>query len=81
LSKTGFLSHNFGYIYARKPVKGSIDADFGLVFNKTLSQKMGQWLGAKDQVNSAQNAKTCPHCDVTSRKHQIQSENFFLDLN
>ena len=34
-----FLTHNFGYRYASKSMKGSIDADFDLVFNKTLSQK------------------------------------------
>jgi len=43
---------------------------------------MGQWVGARDQGNSAKNAKTCPYCDITSRKPQIQSEKkFFLDLN
>jgi len=31
------LTHNFGYRYASKSIKGSIDADFDLVFNKTLS--------------------------------------------
>jgi len=36
--KTGFLTHNFGYRYASKSIKGSVDADFDLVFNKTLSQ-------------------------------------------
>ena len=36
--KTEFLTHNFGYRYASKSIKGSIDADFDLVFNKTLSQ-------------------------------------------
>jgi len=39
--KTGFLIHNFGYRYSRKLVQGSVDADFDLVFNKTLSQKHG----------------------------------------
>jgi len=34
-----FFSHNFGYRYASKSIKGSIDADFGLVFKKILSQK------------------------------------------
>jgi len=36
--KTGFMTHNFGYRYASKSIKGSIDADFDLVFNKTWSQ-------------------------------------------
>jgi len=39
--KTGFLAYNFGYRCASKLIKGSIDADFHLVFNKTLSQKNG----------------------------------------
>jgi len=41
LPKTGFLTHNFGYRYASRSIKGSIDADFGLVFKKTLIQKNG----------------------------------------
>jgi len=41
MPKTGFLTHNFVYRYASKSLKGSIDADFDLVFNKTLSQKNG----------------------------------------
>jgi len=36
-----FLTHNFGYRYASKSIKGSIDADIDLVFNKTLSPKNG----------------------------------------
>jgi len=39
--KTVFLTHNFGCSYASKSTKGSVDADFDLVFNKTLSQKNG----------------------------------------
>jgi len=40
---------------------------------------MGQCVGARDQGNSAKNAKTCSYCDITSRKPQTQSEkNFFL---
>jgi len=41
MPKTGFLTHNFVYRYASKSLKGSIDADFDLVFNKTLRQKNG----------------------------------------
>ena len=36
--KTGFLTHNFSYSHASKSIQGSIDADFDIVFNKTLSQ-------------------------------------------
>jgi len=39
--KTGFLAHDFGDRCASKSIKGSIDADFHLVFNKTLSQNSG----------------------------------------
>jgi len=35
------MSHNFRSRYARKSIKGSIDADFDRVFNKTLSPKNG----------------------------------------
>jgi len=55
LSKTGFLSHNFGSRYAGKSVKGSKDADF------SLSQKIAQCFGAQGQVNSAKNALTSPY--------------------
>jgi len=41
LPKTGFLTHNFGYRYASRSIKGSIDVDFGLGFTKTLIQKNG----------------------------------------
>jgi len=37
--KNGFLTHNFGYRYASKSIKGSVDADFDLVFNKTFRQR------------------------------------------
>jgi len=39
--KTGILTHNFGYKYVSKSIKGSTGADFNLVFKKTLSQKNG----------------------------------------
>jgi len=78
MSKTGLLSHNFGQGYASKSIKGCIDADFGLVCENTLSQKMGQWVGARDQGNSAKNAKTCPYCDITSKKTKSKAKkNFF----
>jgi len=36
-----FLAHKFGHRHASKSIKGSLDADFALVFKKTLSQKNG----------------------------------------
>jgi len=41
LPKTGFLTYNFGYRYASRSIKASIDADFGPVFKKTSIQKNG----------------------------------------
>jgi len=38
LSKFGFLSHNFGSRYARKPFKGSKNSDHSLVSNKTSAK-------------------------------------------
>jgi len=40
--KTRYLAHNVGHRCASKSIKGSIDADFHLVFNKTLIQK--EWV-------------------------------------
>jgi len=75
-----FVSHNFRSQYARKSVKDSIDADFDLVFNKTLSQpkRMSQWVGAQGWPKVAKISKTCPHCDVTSRKPPPKMKNVFF---
>jgi len=77
LPKTRFLTHNFGYRYASRSIKGSIDADFSLVFKKTLIKTMIHWV--RGQVKVAKNMKTCPHCDVTSRTRQTEKR--FFDLN
>ena len=39
---------------------------------------MGQWVKVQGQVNVAKNLKTCPHCDVTSRKRQIKNYKRFF---
>jgi len=69
-----FLTHNFGYRYASKLIKGSIDADVDLVFNKTLSQKNGSmgWGPGPAKIS-----KTCPLCDVTSRNPHRKRKTFF----
>jgi len=76
--KTGFLAHIFGSRCASKSIMGSIDADFHLVFNKILSQKMGQWVGAQGRPKVAYFSKTCPLCDVTSRKPHTKTQNCFF---
>jgi len=73
--KTRFLTHNFGYRCASKSIKGSIDTDFDLVFNKTLSQKNGS-IGWGPRL--AKISKTSPLCDVTSRKSP--TENCFFQF-
>jgi len=44
-----------------------MDADFDLVFNKTLSQRNGSMGRGPGPAKVAKISKTCPHCDVTSR--------------
>ena len=75
--KNGFLTHNFGYRYARKSIQGSIDADFDLVFNKTLSQTSGSmgWGAGPAKIS-----KTCLFCDVTSRNPPTESEKRFFSI-
>jgi len=76
--KTGFLTHNFGYRYASKAIKGSIDVDFDQVFNKTLSLKNGSmgWGPGPAKIS-----KTCVLCDVTSRNPPTEKEKRFCSMS
>ena len=58
--KTVFLTHNFGYRYASKSIQGSINADFDLVFNKTLSQKNGPMGWGPGPAKGGQNFQNMP---------------------
>jgi len=73
--KIGLLAHTFGHRCASKSIKGSIDPDFHLVFNKILSQNNGQWVGAQGRPKVANIAETCLLCDVTSRKPPPKPKN------
>jgi len=42
---------------------------------------MGQWVGVQGRPKVAKISKTCPHCDVTSGKPQIQSEKIFFSIS
>ena len=42
---------------------------------------MGQWVRAQGQVKVAKNLKTCPHFDITSRKHQTKNEKRFFSIS
>ena len=39
---------------------------------------MGQWVKTQGQVKVDKNLKTCPHCDVTSRKRQTENKKRFF---
>jgi len=74
LLKIGFLSHNFGFRYAEKPIKGSEDVDFRLV-SKNMSQK--SLVGAHGQIKSAKYLKTPPLVTSPTKNSKPKSENFF----
>jgi len=65
------LTHNFGYRYASKSVKGSIDPDFDLVFNKTLSQKNGSMGWGPGPAKGGQNFQNMP----SLRRHLQKTPN------
>jgi len=76
-----FFIHNYGYRYARKPFKGSKEADFCLVSEKkNLSQKNGSigW-GPGPGKGDQKNAKT--HFDVPPANTKPKTKNFFFDVN
>jgi len=54
------LTHNFGYRYSSKSTQGSIDADFDLVFHKTLSQKSGSMGWGPGPAKGGQNFQNMP---------------------
>jgi len=57
-----FFIHNFGYRYARKPFKGSKDADFGLGSEKKLEPKEWvKWVGSQGQMKVAKKTQKHPH--------------------
>jgi len=41
---------------------------------------MGQWVGAQGRPKVAYFSKTCPHCDVTSRKPPTETKNYFFSI-
>ena len=42
---------------------------------------MGQWVGAQGWPKVAKISKTCPHCDVTSRKPPPKMKNVFFSIS
>jgi len=81
LSKTGFLSHNFGSRYASKSIKGSKDADHSVVSKKRWSQKMAQWFGAQGQVNWPKTRKMPPLWSYPQKNLNSKQKMFVTNLN
>jgi len=72
------LTHNFGYRYASKSIKGSIDADFHLAFNKTLSQKNGSMGWGPGPANGGQNVQNMPFLWRHLQKSPTENEKRFI---
>jgi len=72
-TRVWFLIHNFGSKCARKPIKGSKDADHSLVAIKTWAKNGSVgWRTALGKVGQKV-AKTYPHRNVTPRKPQTRN--------
>jgi len=74
--------HNFGYRYARKPFKGSKDADFCLVSKTNLSQKNGSigW-GPGTGKGGQKNAKTPPLVTFPPANAKPKTKKFFFSMS
>jgi len=61
-------------------IKGSIDADFDLAFNKTLSPKMAHWDGAQGQVKMFKITQKHPYlrCSPQKSSNPKQKKNFSI---
>jgi len=79
--KTFFLAHNFGYRYASKSIQGSIDADFDLVCNKTLSQKNGSIGWGPRPAKCGEISKTPPLVAITSANPPPKTKNVFFSIS
>jgi len=77
-SKTGFLAHNFGYRHASKSIKGSVDTDFDLVFNKTLSQKNGSIGWSPGLAKCGRNFQTTSTCGSPPSKPPTENKKRFF---
>ena len=66
--KTGFLAHIIGHRYASKSIKGSIDANFHLDFNKHLCQKNGSMGWGPGPAKCGLLFQNMSFCDISSRK-------------
>jgi len=42
---------------------------------------MREWVGAQGRPKVTKISKTCPHCDVTSRKPPLKTKNVFFSMS
>jgi len=76
-----FFVHNFGYRYARKPFKGSKDADFGLVSKTILIQNDGPMGWGTGPGKGGQKKQNTPTCGGPPREPQTENEKFFFSIS
>jgi len=77
-----FMSHTFCSRDARKSFKGSIDADFGLVSKKSLSQNNGPMSCGPGQRKDGQKKAKTPHLQrFSQRTPNRKQKSFFFDFN
>jgi len=74
------LTHNFGYRYPSKSIKGSIDADFGLVFDKTLGQKNGSMSWGPGPAKGGKHFQKMPSLWRHLQKIPTDSEKNFFSI-
>jgi len=76
-TKFCFFPNNFGYRYARKPFKGSKDADFDLVSKKILSQNNGSMGLGPGPGKGSQKKQKHRH----PRERQTENEKRFFSIS
>ena len=69
---------NFGYRYAKKSIKGSIDAEIDVVFNKALSQKNGSMGWGSEPDKCGQNFQNMPSLRRHLQKKTTETKKFFF---
>jgi len=79
--KTGFLAHNFGHRYAGKSIKGSIDTDFDLIFNKTLSEKNGSIGWGPGPAKGGQNFQNTSTCGSPPSEPPTENKKRFCSIS
>ena len=76
------MAHNFGHRCVSKSMKGSKDADFHLVFNKTMSQKNGPMGWGPGPTKCGQHFQNMPFLQRHLQKNPHRNrKTFFFDFD